>query len=254
MPYSEQRITEIRRWSHKTFSFHTTRPEGFAFDNGQFVTLGLRKKGKLIPRAYSIVSDPQQENLEFLSIHVPDGALTSHLSQARVGDSIWINSKITGSLTLNHVLPGRNIYLLATGTGIAPFISLLRGSAIYQSFEAIVLVHTVRTIAELSYREELEGISQAKFHYVPTVTREEFAIQERGSDLFCSGRLCQLLQLPSIDPDYDRVMLCGNPQMNRDMTFYLKEKGWAMTNYRGKGSFTVEQAFVATQEANEEHE
>ena len=127
MPYHEQNITSVRRWSPKTFTFTTTRPPGFAFQNGQFVTLGLRLEGKLVPRAYSIVSDPDEPDLEFLSIHVPDGELTSQLAEADIGDSVWINSKVTGSLTVDHVLPGRNLYLLATGTGIAPIISLIRG-------------------------------------------------------------------------------------------------------------------------------
>ncbi len=247
MPYNQQSITSIRRWSPKTFSFKATRPEGFRFKNGQFVTLGLRCDGKLVPRAYSIVSDPGEPDLEFLSIHVPDGSLTSQLAQASVGDTIWINSKVTGSLTLEHVQPGRNLYLLATGTGIAPFISLIRGEALFERFETVILVHSVRTAPELSYREEIEARAGGRLRYVPTVTREPHEITGRGADLFRSGELSRMLELPDPDPELDRVMLCGNPQMNKEMTAYLKEQGWTMTNYKGVGNFTVEQAFVTTQ-------
>ncbi len=244
MPYHEQSITSVRRWSPKTFSFTTTRPPDFVFENGQFVTLGLRREGKLVPRAYSIVSDPREADLEFLSIHVPDGALTSQLAELGVGDHVWINSKVTGSLTLDHVQPGRNLYLLATGTGLAPFISLIRGEKVYERFERVILVHSVRTAAELSYREEIEARVGERLRYVPTVTREPHANNQRGADLFRGGELFRMLDLPAADPEHDRVMLCGNPQMNREMTDYLKANGWTMTNYKGVGNFTVEQAFV----------
>jgi ferredoxin--NADP+ reductase len=244
MPYAEQKVTSKHRWSENTFTFTTTRPAGFEFRNGEFVTLGLRPEGKLIPRAYSIVSTNQDEFLEFLSIQVPDGPLTSHLAKIEEGDPVWINTKSTGSLTLDHIRPGRNLYLLATGTGLAPFMSLVRGGEIYKSFERVILVHTVRTIAGLAYREELTSRSGKEFLYVPTVTREAFETPERGADLFRSGKLAQMLGLPPIDPEQDRVMLCGNPTMNQDMTAWFNENGWTMTNFKGPGNFTVEQAFV----------
>lgn len=244
MPYNEQTITSIRRWSPKTFSFRATRPEGFQFKNGQFVTLGLRSEGKLVPRAYSIVSDPDEPDLEFLSIHVPDGPLTSQLAQASVGDTIWINNKVTGSLTLDYIQPGRNLYLLATGTGIAPFISLIRGERVFENFETVILVHSVRTAPELSYREEIEKAAGKRLRYVPTVTREPHEHNQRGADLFRNGELFRMLGLPEAEPQHDRVMLCGNPEMNREMVAYLKDHGWTMTNYKGVGNFTVEQAFV----------
>ncbi len=244
MPYAEQKITSLHRWSNNTFTFKTTRPDDFDFKNGEFVMLGLRPEGKLIPRAYSIVSTNRDDQLEFLSIQVPDGPLTSHLAQVEKGNPIWINTKTTGSLTLEHVQDGRNLYMLATGTGLAPFMSLIRAGEVFEKFERVTLVHTSRTGHGLAYRDELTARCNEQFHYVPTVTREPFEITDRGADLFRSGELSNRLNLPLPDPKYDRVMLCGNPNMNKDMTEYLVQNGWTMTNYKGIGNFTVEQAFV----------
>ncbi|MCA1978983.1 MAG: ferredoxin--NADP reductase [Thiobacillus sp.] len=244
MPYSEQAVLSVRPWSDKTFSFTLSRPEGFAFASGEFVTLGLKREGKLIARAYSIVSAANEPELEFLSIHVPDGPLTSQLVHVRPGDSVWLNSKPTGSLTLEHVQPGRVLYMIATGTGLAPFMSLVRDPATFARFETVVLVHSVRTVAELAYREELESRAGSRFRYVPTVTREPFDTPERGSELFLSGALAERLQVPATDPGHDRVMICGNPDMTREMTEALKSRGWTLTNHRGIGNFTTELAFV----------
>lgn len=244
MPYTEQKVTSKHRWSENTFTFTTTRPEGFEFRNGEFVTLGLRPEGKLIPRAYSIVSTNDDEYLEFLSIQVPDGPLTRHLAHIEKGDIVWINTKSTGSLTLGHIQPGRHLYMLATGTGLAPFMSLIRSGELYDAFERVILVHTVRTCQGLAYREELESRAGDKLLYLPTVTREAFAMSERGADMFRSGKLAETLGLPEITPEQDRVMLCGNPAMNQEMSEYLAANGWTMTNYKGAGNYAVEQAFV----------
>jgi ferredoxin/flavodoxin---NADP+ reductase len=248
MPYSEQTVQSVRPWSDKTFSFTLTRPQDFDFANGEFVTLGLKREGKLVARAYSIVSTADRDHLEFLSIHVPDGPLTSQLAHIQPGHSVWVNSKTTGSLTLNHVLPGRTLYMLATGTGLAPFISLVRDPQTYARFEQVVLVHSVRTVAELAYRDEFETSGHPQLRYVPTVTREAFATPERGSELFRSGALSQRLGLPQPDPELDRVMICGNPEMTREMTTYLKDSGWTLTNHRGVGNFSTELAFVVHHE------
>lgn len=244
MPYSEQQVMSVSRWSDKTFSFTTTRPEGFAFESGQFVTLGLKREGKLIARAYSIVSANDADYLEFLSIHVPDGPLTSQLVNVQTGDGIWIYSKTTGSLTIKHVQPGRHLYMMATGTGLAPFMSLIHDPELYRHFAKVVLVHTVRKVSELAYRSEIEARCNDQLRYVPTVTREPFPTPQRGADLFRSGELFTLLNLPPADPAQDRVMLCGNPEMNKEMTQYLRLHDWAMTDHRGVGSFTAEIAFV----------
>lgn len=245
MPYSEQTVLSVRPWSDRTFSFTLNRPPGFEFASGEFVTLGLKRDGKLIARAYSIVSPATDPDLEFLSIYVPDGPLTSQLVHIRPGDSVWLNSKPTGSLTLAHVLPGRVLYMIATGTGLAPFMSLVRDPATFARFETVVLVHSVRTVAELAYRDELAARQSTAFRYVPTVTREPFeGERERGSALFLSGRLAESLGLPAVDPAHDRVMICGNPEMTREMTHALKERGWTLTNHRGVGNFSTELAFV----------
>lgn len=244
MPYSEQMVTSIRKWSDKTFSLKTTRPDDFTFNNGEFVSIGLRPEGKLVARAYSIVSTNEDDYLEFLSIHVPEGPLTSRLTDISEGEPIWINSKSTGTLTLQHVSAGRNLYMLSTGTGLAPFISLIHDADLYQRFESVILVHTVRAIEELAYKQEIETIANPHLHYVPTVTREPFAITARGANLFRSGELSRLLNLPVADPENDRVMICGNPNMNKEMTEYLKQHDWTETNHSGIGNFTTEKAFA----------
>jgi ferredoxin--NADP+ reductase len=244
MPYSEQTVTSIHKWSDRTFSLKTTRPDDFTFKNGEFVSIGLRPEGKLIARAYSIVSTNDDDHLEFLSIHVPEGPLTSRLADIREGEAIWINSKSTGTLTLNHVLAGRNLYMLSTGTGLAPFISLIHDTELYLRFENVVLVHTVRAVAELAYKQEIEAIKNPRLHYLPTVTREEFAMNARGADLFSSGELSRLLNLPAVHPEQDRVMICGNPNMNKEMKEYLKSHSWTETSNRGVGNFTTEKAFA----------
>ena len=244
MPYSEQTVQSVRPWSDRTFSFTLTRPQDFTFQNGEFVTIGLKQAGKLVARAYSIVSTADRGELEFLSIRVPDGPLTSQLAHIQPGDRVWVNSKATGSLTLNHVLPGRVVYMLATGTGLAPFMCLIRDAELYARYETVVLVHSVRHAAELAYRDEIEAMDNPQLRYVPTVTREPFVTPERGGDLFRSGALSQRLGLPAPDPEHDRVMICGNPEMTREMTRYLKDTGWTLTNHRGVGNFTTEVAFV----------
>lgn len=244
MPYKQQEITSVYRWSDSMFSFKTTRPDDFSFNHGEFVTLGLRPEGKLIPRAYSIVSTNEQAHLEFLSIHVPDGPLTQHLARIDKGHPIWINTKSTGSLTLDHIRPGRNLYLLATGTGLAPFVSLIRAGEVFDSFEKVILVHSVRKVSALAYHDELAVRAGDRFAYLPTATRDEFALRKRGTDLFRSGEVTALLDLPDINPIEDRVMLCGNPQMIREMNEYLRQNGWTRTNYKGLGNYAIEQAFA----------
>lgn len=246
VPYTEETVQSVRTWSDKTFSFTTTRPQGFSFENGEFVTIGLKPEGKLIARAYSIVSTNDEPHLEFLSIHVPDGPLTSRLVHVQPGDSVWVNSKATGSLTLKYLQPGRVLYLLATGTGLAPFMCLIRDPEVFKTYEKVVLIHTVRTVPELAYKGEIEALCAAnpQLHYLPSVTREPFERSMRCSELLLTGAGAAELGLPEPDKAQDRVMLCGNPEMNKQVTDVLEARGWVMTSHRGVGNFTVEKAFV----------
>jgi ferredoxin--NADP+ reductase len=244
LAYSEQTVQWVRSWSARTFSLAVSRPQGLAFRNGEFVTLGQRREGKLVAHAYSIVSTHDAEHLEFLSIHVPDGPLTSLLARVRPGDTVWVNDKPTGTLTLDHIRPGRVLHMLATGTGLAPFVSLVRDPETHRRFGQAVLVHSVRTQAELAYRDELAARADGRFHYVATVTREPFPTPERGADLFRSGELSRRLGLPGPDLREDRVMVCGNPAMTREMTRFPKEQGWTPANHKGVGNFTTELAFA----------
>ena len=246
MPFTEQRVISIRKWSDKTFSFTTTRPDGFQFENGQFVTVGLRHEGKLIARAYSIVSTNDADYLEFLSIHVPGGPFTSLLVNVREGENVLINSKPTGSLTLKYI-PTRPQSISAFNRYGARAICLLDSrSEVYQHYEKIILVHTVRTQDELAYRDEIKALSNERLLYVPTVTREPFETTERVTDLFRTGALFSKLGLPAADPAHDRVMLCGNPHMLLEMRAYLEANGWTMTSYKGVGNFTVEKLSFCT--------
>jgi len=244
VPYSEQTVISKHKWSDQTFSLRTTRPQDFAFKNGEFVSIGLRLQDKMVARAYSIVSTNDCDYLEFLSIHVPEGPLTQTLAKIQAGEPIWINHKTTGTLTIQHVQAGRNLYLLATGTGLAPFLSLIHDPELYNHFDNVVLVHSVRTLAELAYKQDIESIDNDHFYYLPTVTREAFTTPERGADLFRNGELFTRLGLPHADPELDRVMVCGNPDMNREMIDHLTEHSWTQTSHRGVGNFSTEKAFV----------
>lgn len=244
MAYSQQQVISVRHWSEQTFSLVCTRPPGFQFEPGEFVTLGLRIDGHLLARAYSMVSASDAEELEFLSIHVPDGPFTSHLAKLQAGDPLLVNDKATGSLTLRHLLPGRHLYMLATGTGLAPFMSLIQAPALYEHYQRVVLVHTVRTPLELAYRQLIEARVDERLRYVPTVTRAAFETMKRGTYLFRVGLLSARLNLPPADPRHDRVMLCGNPNMLGEMRLWLEERGWFPAAYDGPGSYAAEKAFL----------
>lgn len=246
MAYVPTTVTWKRTWSPKLFSFRVTRPAAFTFRNGEFVTLGLRGDGApFTPRAYSIVSTADEPELEFLSIHVPNGPLTSRLVHIDIGDTVHVNTKATGSLTANHVTGDRVCYLLATGTGLAPFMSLARANDLYERFERVVLVHSVRHVEELAYRDTLTALqAERPFVYVPTVTREPFPANRRGAEWFLSGELSAEHGLPAPDAARDAVLICGNPQMTEETRDALLARGWHMTNHAGVGPFSVEIAFV----------
>lgn len=252
--FLEERVVEIYHWTDRLFSFKTTRDPSFRFKNGQFTMLGMEVDGRPLLRAYSVVSPNYDESLEFFSIKVPNGPLTSRLQHVQVGDPIIISRKATGTLVLDNLLPGRNLYLLGTGTGLAPFLSLTRDFETYERFERVILVHGCRFVADLAYSEYIETVLpndeyigeeiRSKLGYYPTVTREPFRHQGRITHLLATDKLPADLGLPPISPENDRVMLCGSPDMVQDIRTLLDSRGFEEGNHGEPGHFVVEKAFV----------
>lgn len=252
--FNEERVLSVRHWTDRLFSFVTTRDRSFRFSNGHFTMIGLPVDGKPLLRAYSIVSANHQDYLEFLSIKVPDGPLTSRLQHVRPGDSVIVGRKPTGTLVTDYLLPGASLYLLGTGTGLAPFMSIVRDPETYERFERVVLVHGVRIKDELAYREMLtrelpadevlgEVVSR-KLRYYPTVTREKFPTMGRITELMKSGKLFQDLGVPPMNPENDRLMICGSPAMVRDLRQLLDARCFREGSTSVPGHYVVERAFV----------
>ena len=249
-----ERVLDVRHWNDNLFSFTTTRDPSFRFRNGHFTMIGLEVEDRPLLRAYSMASANHEDYMEFFSIKVPDGALTSRLQHLREGDEVLVSRKPTGTLVVDHLLPGRNLYLLGTGTGLAPFLSIIKDPEVYEQFERIVLVHGVRHVDELAYQEliqqELPGheflgeMAREKLLYYPTVTREPFRNQGRITDLMTSGRLFRDLGLPEPTADDDRFMLCGSPGMLRDTTGILDARGFRESRNGEIGHYVIERAFV----------
>ena len=249
-----ERVLKVRHWTDTLFSFVTTRDPGFRFQNGQFTMIGLQLDGKPLLRAYSMASANYEETLEFFSIKVANGPLTSRLQHLSEGDNILVGRKPTGTLILDNLLPGKNLYLLGTGTGLAPFMSLIKDPEVYERFERVVLVHGCRRIAELAYmdticdhlpNDPLIGAEiAAKLSYYPTVTREPFENRGRITDLIAGGKLFADTGLPPLNPETDRVMLCGSPHMLSDLQALLLSRDFSEGNYSAPGHFVVEKAFV----------
>jgi len=249
-----ERVLSVHHWTDRLFSFTTTRDMALRFSNGHFTMIGLMVNNKPLLRAYSIVSANYEEHLEFLSIKVPDGPLTSKLQHIQVGDDIVVGRKPTGTLLIDYVLPGKNLYLLGTGTGMAPFLSIIRDPETYEKFEKVILVHGVREVAELAYHDylvnelpnhELLGeMVQEQFLYYPTVTREPFKHQGRITDLLTSNQLTQDLGLPNLDASIDRVMICGSPQLLKDLKVILESKHFKEGNTSEPGDYVIERAFA----------
>ncbi len=247
-------VLSVHHWTDRLFSFTTTRDAGFRYQSGQFTMIGLTVNDKPLLRAYSMVSPHYEETLEFLSIKVADGPLTSRLQHIQVGDTILVGRKSSGTLLTQNLLAGRNLYLLSTGTGLAPFMSVIRDPDIYEQYEKIVLVHGCRHIKELAYdtliRQELPKNEwfgeqvRSKLLYFPTVTREAFRNQGRIPTLLETGQLPQSLGLPPINRTADRFMLCGSPEMLRDSRVLLDKLGMTEGNMSHPGHYVIERAFV----------
>ena len=253
--FLEETVLDVHHWTDRLFSFKTTREQSLRFSNGHFTMIGLRlEDGKPLLRAYSIVSPNYEEHLEFLSIKVPDGPLTSRLQHIKTGDKIVVGRKPTGTLLIDYLRPGKRLYLLGSGTGIAPFLSIVRDPEAYEKFEQIILVHGVRTVDELAYHEYLQNeLPQHEFLgdmvrqqllYYPTVTRETFEHQGRITRLIETGQLTDDLGLPPLDPAHDRIMICGSPGLNSDMRKILEALHFTEGNTSTPGDYVVERAFV----------
>ncbi|MDR3512311.1 MAG: ferredoxin--NADP reductase [Caulobacteraceae bacterium] len=251
-----ERVTYVHHWTDSLFTLRTTRDPGFRFVSGQFVMLGLEVEGRPLLRAYSIASPYYADELEFYSIKVPAGPLTSRLMNIKVGDEILIGKKPTGTLILDGLRPGKNLYMLGTGTGLAPWLSLVRDPEVYERFEKVIVTHTVREVADLNYREflshdlpndpDLGEMVAPKLIYYPSVTREPFVHQGRITDLIESGQLFRDIGLPELDPSRDRLMLCGGPSVLADLKAQLLARGFEEGSVASPGDFVLERAFVET--------
>jgi ferredoxin--NADP+ reductase len=251
---NEERVLSVHHWTDTLFTFTTTRDPSLRFSNGHFTMIGLRVNNKPLLRAYSIVSANYEDHLEFLSIKVPDGPLTSRLQNIQVGDAVIVGRKPTGTLLIDYLLPAKRLYLLSTGTGLAPFMSIIRDPETYEKFEQVILVHGVRTVDELAYHdmlvehlpnhEFLGELVTSKLRYYPTVTREQYKNTGRITNLIESGKLFTDLSVPDIDPENDRVMICGSPAMLRDLKKMLEQRGFTEGNTSTPGAFVIERAFA----------
>ena len=252
--FYEERVLSVHHWTDTLFSFRTTRDPAFRFRNGEFTMIGMEVEGRPLLRAYSVVSANYEEELEFFSIKVQDGPLTSKLQHLKVGDPIIVGKKPVGTLVLDNLLPGRHLYLLGTGTGLAPFLSIIKDPETYDRFERVVLVHGCRQVQELAYGETItetlpnheflgETIA-AQLIYYPTVTREPFRNRGRITDLMVSGKLFADVGLPPMSIEADRFMLCGSPDMIRDTRELLTGLGYEEGNHGEAGHYVIEKAFV----------
>ena len=253
MALLKEKITEIHHWTDKTFSFKTTRDKSFRFKNGEFAMIGLEIEGKPLLRAYSVVSPNHEDHLEFLSIKVPNGPLTSKLQHVKIDDEIIINSKPTGTLVCDYLLPGRNLFLFSTGTGLAPFMSIVRDPETYEKFEKVILTHTVRTSKELAYKDLLKNlnndevyseVTRNNFIYFSTVTREKWINEGRITNWIKENTLWKKVGVESFNPEIDRVMICGSEEMTSDLKKIFETLGSTEGSTKVQGGFVIEKAFA----------
>ena len=253
MALLKEKVIEIHHWTDKTFSFKTTRDMSFRFKNGEFAMIGLEIDGKPLLRAYSVVSPNHEDHLEFLSIKVPNGPLTSKLQHVKIDDEIIINSKPTGTLVCDYLLPGRNLFLFSTGTGLAPFMSIVRDPETYEKFEKIILTHTVRTSKELAYRDLLTNlnndevyseVTKNNFIYFNTVTREKWVNEGRITDWIKENTLWKKVGVEHFKPEIDRVMICGSEEMTYDLKKIFENLGSKEGSTKVQGGFVIEKAFA----------
>ncbi len=249
-----EKVMSVRHYTDRLFSFRITRPQSFRFRSGEFVMIGLPNAVKPVFRAYSIASPSWDEELEFLSIKVPDGPLTRHLQKIMPGDTVLLRAKPTGTLVLDALTPGRRLWMISTGTGIAPFASIARDPETYDKFEQVILTHTCREVAELTYGEELAknlvedpligDLVQNRFFHYATATREPYVRTGRITSLIESGQLFSDLDVPPFDAAVDRVMICGSMHMLKDVKELAESLGFQEGSLANPASYVVERAFV----------
>lgn len=249
-----ERVLSVHHWNDTLFSFTTTRDPGFRFKSGHFTMIGLKVGERPLLRAYSIASASYEETMEFFSIKVQDGPLTQHLQKLKPGDEILVGHKPTGTLTLDNLKPGKRLWLLGTGTGLAPFLSIVKDPDTYAAFDNVIVVHGVRWASELAYadffhkelpeNEYFGEAVRAQLKYYPTVTREPSRHQGRITTLIESGRLMADLGLPALNIAEDRFMLCGSPSMLKDTSAILNRLGFNESRQGDLGEYVIERAFV----------
>lgn len=252
--FIKEQVTSITHWNDTLFSFTTSRDPSFRFKNGHFIMMGLELEGRPLMRAYSIASANYEEELEFFSIKVQDGPLTSKLQKIEVGDEILLSKKPTGTLLQENLLPGKHLYLLSTGTGLAPFMSIIKDPEIYEAYDKVILIHGVRYTSELAYRDTINDALpnneffgdyvKDKLIYYPTVTREKYENTGRVTDLMVSGKLTKDIGLPDFDIENDRFMICGSTAMLKDCCKILDDRGFVEARKGNQGHYVIERAFV----------
>jgi ferredoxin--NADP+ reductase len=250
----EEKVIEVQHYTDRLFRFRITRPQSFRFRSGEFVMVGLMVDGKPLVRAYSVASPSWDESLEFYSIKVPDGPLTSRLQNIKVGDTVVMRPKTTGTLVLDALLPGKRLFMISTGTGFAPFASVVRDPETYEKFEQAIVIHTCREKAELQYGYDTVATAKADplvgeqaekqlFHFAST-TREPSEHMGRITTLVENGEFFKIMGIPAFDPEHDRAMLCGSMAMIKDVKVMLEKHGFVEGSNADPATFVVERAFV----------
>jgi ferredoxin--NADP+ reductase len=253
--YTTEHVLDVHHWTKRLFTIRCTRSAGFRFANGQFVMMGMEVAGEPLVRAYSMASANYEETLEFFSIKVESGPLTSRLQHIAVGDSLLVGKRATGTLTIGNLRPGEHLWLIATGTGLAPFLSIIKDPETYERFDRVILTHTARHIDDLAYarfiEHELPGsdvlgeLVRPRLLYYPSVTREPFRTSGRITQLLASGRAFEDLRLPPLDARRDRIMICGNSEMLAETSTFLESHGFQEGNSGEPGDYLIEKAFVS---------
>lgn len=251
---TEQTVLSVEHYTDFLFSFRITRPSSFRFRSGEFVMIGLMVEGKPLMRAYSVVSPNWDDELEFFSIKVPDGPLTSRLREIAPGDTVLLGRKPVGTLVLDALTPAKNLYLFSTGTGFAPFGSIIRDPETYEKFDRIIVTHTCRETAELEYSKQminhvmehefLNELVSGRLNYFDSVTREPYVRNGRITQFIETGELCSTLNMDAMNPETDRAMICGSNAMISDTKALLMDAGFTEGSNAAPAEFVIEKAFV----------